>query len=314
MGIEQLYHFLEIAKCHSLSQAAENLFIGKSTLSNSINSLENELQRELFVRTSKGTYLSPFGERILDDVEQIVQASGNIYNLSQLNPLANNRVLYIYSYPVGSISAVVKLLRYMNDHFPEASISVPETQSENIIRDLIASGHSIGLVSAGFLTHSYVKKNAENHDFVFEPVYEDSLFLFVNKKHPLSQLEHVCLDQLTDETVVIFRLFVLPDTNTFYQDFKNLKRCYSVDNYELLKLSLADEHMVAIAPSLAFLESHGANSRDIVKIPIVDCSVKLTTSLVYKKDREKLTSLELAAIDFLRDYYRSINEQKNEEH
>ena len=36
MRIEQLQHFLEVAKCNSLSQAAENLFIGKSTLSNSI--------------------------------------------------------------------------------------------------------------------------------------------------------------------------------------------------------------------------------------------------------------------------------------
>lgn len=307
MRIEQLYHFLEIAKCHSLSQAAENLFIGKSTLSNSINSLENELQRELFVRTPKGTYLSPFGDSILEYVEKIVQASGNIYNLSQMNQFGNNRVLYIYSYPVGSISAIVKLLRYMNDHFPEASISVPETQSENIVSDLISSGHSIGLVSAGFLTHSYVKKNAENHNFVFEPVYEDSLFLFVHKNHPLSQLDSVCMEQLTNETVIIFRLFVLPDTNTFYQDFKNLKRCYSVDNYELLKLSLKDEYMVAIAPSLAFWESHGVDNADIVKIPIADCSVKLTTSLVYKKDKGTLTSLELAAIDFLRDYYQSIS-------
>ena len=41
MRIEQLQHFLEVAKCNSLSQAAENLFIGKSTLSNSISSLEN---------------------------------------------------------------------------------------------------------------------------------------------------------------------------------------------------------------------------------------------------------------------------------
>ena len=36
MRLEQLYYMIEIAKTHSFSIAAENLFIGQSTLSETI--------------------------------------------------------------------------------------------------------------------------------------------------------------------------------------------------------------------------------------------------------------------------------------
>ncbi|MDO4281228.1 MAG: LysR family transcriptional regulator [Peptococcaceae bacterium] len=306
MRIEQLEHFMEIAKCHSFSQAAKNLFIGKSTLSNSISSLEKELQQDIFVRSSTGTYLSPFGEAILPSVKRILEESNNIFKLSQLELQGNNDMLFIYSYPVGAMSGVVKLFRHMNDKFPEASISIPESQSENIVRDLESSGHSVGLVSAGLLTHSYVKQHAENHNFVFEPVCEDALCVFVGKHHPLSGEKSVSIEQLVSERVVIFRLFLLPDNNAFYHDLKKLKRVYSVDNYELLKKSIESENMVAIAPHLAFYEGSELTSGRVVCLPLENCDVKLTTSLVYKKDTSQLTALEREAIRFLRDYYTSI--------
>ena len=87
MRIEQLQHFLEVAKCNSLSQAAENLFIGKSTLSNSISSLENEFSKPLFMRTRRGTFLSPFGEEILPMAQAAVDSVESIYGIShRINP------------------------------------------------------------------------------------------------------------------------------------------------------------------------------------------------------------------------------------
>ena len=97
MRTEQLQHFLEIAKCQSLTQAAENLFIGKSTLSNSISSLENELQNDLFWRTTKGTFLTPFGENMVPLAEKVIRANQEIFRLAQAKSTTDQKSLYVYS-------------------------------------------------------------------------------------------------------------------------------------------------------------------------------------------------------------------------
>lgn len=272
MRIEQLQHFLEVAKCNSLSQAAENLFIGKSTLSNSISSLENEFNKPLFMRTRRGTFLSPFGEEILPMAQAAVDSVESIYGISQQDQSINSHMLHIYSHPIGAISAIVELFKYMSTHFPEATIAVPETQ-------------------------------AENHDFICEPVFEDTMYVYVHKNHPFASLESISLERLFNETVVIFRLFMLPETNTFYQDFRKLRHCYTVDSYELLKKSVLYENMIAVSPSLAFYHSASLEAGTVVQIPLTGCSLRLITSLIYKKDKNRLSPLEKAAVDFLRDFY-----------
>ena len=56
MRLEQLYYFSEIAKCNSMSIAAEHLHIAQPSLSLAIKQLEQELEVQLFTRYRKGTY------------------------------------------------------------------------------------------------------------------------------------------------------------------------------------------------------------------------------------------------------------------
>lgn len=309
MRIEQLYYFLEIAKCRSMSQAAKNLFIRKSTLSNAIHSLENELQQELFVRSSRGVSLTSFGESILQSVEQMIQAGEEIYALSHMGQPPRTDTLTVYSYPVGALSAMAELVQVMHRNHPAVNLSIPQSQSETIVSDLTASAGGIGVVAAGFLTYSYMKRNAENHNLVVDAVYVDALSAFVSRSHPLSTRTAITLEELAQEAVVIYRLFMQPDTNTFYLDFKNLRHCTIVDSYELMKMVIRTGEMIAIAPDLAFPEGFDQSS-DVVRIPIADLSVTLTVALVYKQDERQRTALENVALDFLRDYYRRLREKQ----
>lgn len=62
MRVETLDYFLEIVKCGSFTQAAENLFISQQGLSKAIKSLEKELDISLFNKEGKRVVLSPEGE------------------------------------------------------------------------------------------------------------------------------------------------------------------------------------------------------------------------------------------------------------
>ena len=72
MRIEQIRQVLEVAKTYSISRAARNLFMAQSSLSASINSLEQKLRRNIFVRTQNGIELTEFGQIFVEEGKQIL--------------------------------------------------------------------------------------------------------------------------------------------------------------------------------------------------------------------------------------------------
>ena len=62
MRIEQLLYLSEIAKTHSISIAANNLFVSQPAISTAIKKLEEELDVTLFSRSKNGVFLTPIGE------------------------------------------------------------------------------------------------------------------------------------------------------------------------------------------------------------------------------------------------------------
>ena len=58
MRTEYLEYLLEVARTKSISAAAKKLFIGQTTLSAIINSVENELNVKIFQRTHRGVALT----------------------------------------------------------------------------------------------------------------------------------------------------------------------------------------------------------------------------------------------------------------
>lgn len=80
ISIPTLYFFMEIAECHSYSQAADKLYISQSSLSKSIQRLESELNVKLFERKSHGVILTVAGQHLYSglvklrpDYERIIE-------------------------------------------------------------------------------------------------------------------------------------------------------------------------------------------------------------------------------------------------
>lgn len=69
--IEKLMLFVEVARTLNYSRAAENLGISKSYLSEQIKRLETELKTPLIVRTTRSVRLTPQGEFVLVQAEDL---------------------------------------------------------------------------------------------------------------------------------------------------------------------------------------------------------------------------------------------------
>lgn len=85
MTFQQLQYILEVHKTGSVSKAAENLFVSRSSVSSSISSLENELGISIFDRTLQGLIPSQKGRQILEYAERICKTHQLMTSVSDTN-------------------------------------------------------------------------------------------------------------------------------------------------------------------------------------------------------------------------------------
>ena len=71
MRIEHLQFIVEVAKYKSISTAAKKLYISQTGLSTIVNSLEQELNIQIFKRTNKGILLTEDGARAIELITPI---------------------------------------------------------------------------------------------------------------------------------------------------------------------------------------------------------------------------------------------------
>ncbi|MGQ7246868.1 LysR family transcriptional regulator [Halomonas sp. V046] len=77
MDATDLKFFQAVSKAGSMSGASESLHTVQSNVTSRIKKLEQELDTALFVRTAKGVYLTPAGERLLPHARRVALALEN---------------------------------------------------------------------------------------------------------------------------------------------------------------------------------------------------------------------------------------------
>ena len=81
MTITQLKYFQAVATYHTVSLAAEHLYISQPSLSNSIKELEREFSVNLFYRRYNGMFLTPAGTKLYNFVEDLLSRYDEVERL-----------------------------------------------------------------------------------------------------------------------------------------------------------------------------------------------------------------------------------------
>ena len=97
MTIEQLYHFTEIYRQHSITQAAANLYVSRQALSLSLKKLEEEFATPLFTRLANGVEPTKAGR----DFYRRAQTA-----LNELSALKQDMLQYAPHKPAKSICRI----------------------------------------------------------------------------------------------------------------------------------------------------------------------------------------------------------------
>ncbi|MFW5961606.1 MAG: LysR family transcriptional regulator [bacterium] len=130
----ELYRvFYQVAVNLSFSNAAENLFISQSAVSQNIQKLEKELEAELFIRSTKNVQLTEAGRILFEHIEPAFNliASGE-KSIREINALKRGEI------HIGANDTISKdyLLPYLNKFhqmYPEIQIQITNRTSSTCI-------------------------------------------------------------------------------------------------------------------------------------------------------------------------------------
>lgn len=210
MEISYFREFVVLAETKNYWSAAERLFIGQSSLSKHIKTLEAQLGAQLFDRTSRKVDLTAFGTQMLPYAQSIAKLQYE-YEAAAFNYLnVGSESLSIACIPAMAQYNITNSLIQFQIDFPTVQVHTQEADTLEVRELLMTHQCDIGIFrdSIAYLEHDPDKENR----LVKIPYCTDQLVAVLPKDHPLAGQEQLELGQLRDEYFSLIRKDTMPYT------------------------------------------------------------------------------------------------------
>ena len=193
MTLNQLEYFCTVCRYHSITRAAEVLFVSQPTISMSIRKLEEEFGLALFHHNGNRIELTKEGAEFCLRAENLLRQSQDMY--TEFAELASGKQPVRIGIPP-LISTI--FFPRMIDAFQEA-YDIPVRLFE------YGSVRACELVDSGELDAALANMDYYNiDDLNHHVVMEDSYVYCVSRTHRFAGMEQVTFDMLADEQIIVF--------------------------------------------------------------------------------------------------------------
>ena len=269
MKLNQLEYFCAVCRCHSITRAAETLYVTQPTISVAIRELEKELHLQLFRHEKNRIYLTPEGEAFYRRAEALVRESREM--VADFSAIGHRQT----PLKIGIPPMMSTLF------FPSFSDRFIEKTGQPVQLFEYGSVKARDLVQSEALDIALVNMDFYNLDqFNSLVLMEDSYIYCVSRTHRYAGLPEVTFDMLADEKILLFNTDSVQN-DTIFARYRSMGLTpdvllYSSQLYTIL-------NFVRSGTCGAFLyASLPANPRDFVQLPV---RPEITSSfgLIWKK-------------------------------
>lgn len=194
----QIRYFLTAARCLNFTEAARQLYISQPALSQQIQSLEQELNMQLFVRMKKRVYLTPAAKVLLKELPKYEHLYDEIIEKAHIANQGFQQSLHI-ALMEGQIipeSWLEKFFAFRDAH-PEMAIEITSGSIGEVRTKLLEDEVDIAYLP---WFEMYGKTNLDS-----VVTADSSAVVFMSKKHPLANEDITDLVQLKNETILMLR-------------------------------------------------------------------------------------------------------------
>ncbi len=196
MNLQQLRYLVEIEKTHSISTAADNLYMGQPNLSRSIRELEESLGFDIFHRTAKGTTLTRAGKEVFLHAKEILTKIEAIEELGRKN--ASGTQVYGVSVPHAYwVSYAFAQFASSLDFEAPIALDFQETNALHAIENVQDQRHSLAVIRYARSDENAIVRLLQERELAFEQLSEVRKQVLFAASHPLAQKESISLSDLT---------------------------------------------------------------------------------------------------------------------
>ncbi|KXG10381.1 LysR family transcriptional regulator [Anoxybacillus rupiensis] len=242
----------------NMRKAAARLYVSPSALSQRLQTLENDWNTKIFVRTPRGLILTPAGERIVQLAKEIVQATEQVKEeVEQMDGRASG-TLRLAVVSIAAQHWLPSILKRFTERYPNVKIALVTGWTSNIMEWMYQNDFHIGIV-----------RGVPHWNGIKHFLFADRLYLIDQKINGLEQLPK------TDRPFIQFKsdsTYFLHIQQWWHEQFETPpERTMVVDQIETCKQLAYHGIGYAILPEIALHDLDDSMN----KIPLKDRTGRL---------------------------------------
>ncbi len=250
MTLTELKYIVAVAREKHFGHAAEACFVSQPTLSVAVKKLEDELDVKLFERGANEVSVTPLGEQIVRQAQQVIEQAAAIKEIAKRgkDPVSGPLRLGII-YTIGPY-LLPDLVRIAIDRVPQMPLMITENFTAKLLESLRTGEIDCAIMAEPF----------PDTGLAIAPLYDEPFLAAVPKSHPLAKRKSVTAEELKNETMLLlgtghcFRdhvLEVCPEYARFSSDAEGIRKSFEGSSLETIKYMVASGMGVTVVPQLS---------------------------------------------------------------
>lgn len=266
MTLTELKYIVAVARERHFGRAAEACHVSQPTLSVAIKKLEEELDVRLFERGASEVSVTPLGEEIVRQAQQVIEQAAAIREIAKRGKDPLNGPLRLgVIYTIGPY-LLPDLVRQAITQLPQMPLMLQENFTSRLL-DMLRSGE---------LDCAVMAEPFPDAGLALAPLYDEPFLVAVPARHPLAQREAISAEELKQQTMLLlgtghcFRdhvLEVCPEYARFASDAEGIRKSFEGSSLETIKHMVASGMGVTVVPRLS-VEREG--SAHLKYLPFTD--------------------------------------------
>ena len=248
--LTELKYVVAVARAKHFGRAAEACFVSQPTLSVAIKKLEEELDARIFERGASEVSVTPLGEQIVRQAQQVLEQAAAIREIAKLgkDPLAGALRLGVI-YTIGPY-LLPDLVRQAIERVPQMPLMLQENFTTRLLE----------MLRNGELDCAILAEPFPDTALAVAPLYDEPFMAAVPARHPLARRRSLTAEELKDETMLLlgtghcFRdhvLEVCPEYAHFSRDAEGIRKSFEGSSLETIKYMVASGMGVTVVPQLS---------------------------------------------------------------
>ena len=202
MTLQQIKYVITVAEKGSMNKAAEELFVAQPTLTAAIHELEKEVGITIFIRTSRGVFLTSEGQEFLNDARQLYQEYEWISDkYSDVSTMKQKFSVSSQHYSFVDKAFVETVKQYGTQSF---DFSIREEETSRVIENVKEMRSQVGIIFLSDFNRKILTKLLHDGGLEFNHIIDTSAYVYLWKKHPLASNAFITFDELKNYPCLSF--------------------------------------------------------------------------------------------------------------